>query len=399
MALDETESAAPKRILAPTARGGENWLAAPSRFADWSRRPAVLALLLLALVALTGMLTPNVPMRHDAPTPTSSAQAVATPKEEAKDADLILYEKIIAGIRDGGEYYAVAARELRLGGYPLRPFVAFRPPLLAEALAHMSPFAGLLLLRALVAAVALTWAVRLKEATGSPAAWAIACLLTAGGVALFGQAYYMTLHEIWAGLLIALSLGLRKPDHWVGSVIAGLLAMLIRELAFPYVAVMAALALWEGKKREAAAWAAAIVLFAIATGFHAAAASAAASLADHASQGWSRLGGWSFFLTAVWLTGPLRTGPYLLVAALTPLALLGWAGWREPIAARVFATLVGYALMMMLFGRPDNFYWALIFTPLLMVGLIFAPRSLGELVASARGRHDRTPSTLGAASA
>jgi hypothetical protein len=41
----------------------------------------------------------------------------------------------------------------------------------------------------------------------------------------------------------------------------------------------------------------------------------------------------------------------------------------------------------------------LIFTTLLMVGLIFAPRSLGELVARARGHHDRTPSTLGAASA
>jgi hypothetical protein len=384
MVLDETEGAALDRTLEHTAPGGAHWLAAPSRFADWPQVPAMLALLLLALLALTGLLTPSVPMRHDAPTPTSSAQPVATPKEDAKDADLILYEKIIAGIRDGGEYYAVAARELRQGGYPLRPFVAFRPPLLAEALAHISPLAGLLLLRGLVAAVALAWALRLKEATGSPAAWAIACLLLAGGVGLFGQAYYMTLHEIWAGLLIALSLALRKPDRWVASVMAGLLAMLIRELAFPYAAVMAAFALSEGKKREAASWAAAIVVFAVATGFHAAAASAVASLADHASQGWSRFGGWRFFLTAVWLTGPLRSGPYLLVAALTPLALLGWAGWREPIAARVFATLIGYAFMMMLFGRPDNFYWALLFAPLLMVGIVFAPRSLGELMASAR---------------
>jgi hypothetical protein len=78
--------------------------------------------------------------------------------------------------------------------------------------------------------------------------------------------------------------------------------------------------------------------------------------------------------------------PYASVALLAPLALIGWAGWRSPLAARVFATLAAYAAMLMAFGRPDNFYWALMFTPLLMVGLTFAPRSLGELIASGRAR-------------
>src|SRR5579872_1467714 len=396
MSLDNTDSA----VAAHRAqtRPAISWLAAPSRFAEWSRSPAILALVLLALVELIGLLTPHAQISPDA-TAQVSAPTTTSAKVEEKDADIVLYERIIEGVRNGQDYYSVAARELRQGNYPLRPFVAFRPPLLAELLAHMSPLMGLLILRALVAAVMLAWGLRLREATGSPAAWAIACLLFAGGVALFGQAYYMAVHEIWAGLLVALSLALHKPDRWVASIVAGLLAMLIRELAFPYVAIMAALALWEGKRREAAGWAAAIVLFAIATAFHAAAATAAASIADHTSQGWNSHGGWSFFLTAVWLTGLLRNGPYVLVAALTPLALLGWAGWREPIALRVFAALAGYAVMLMLFGRPDNFYWALIFTPLLMVGLIFAPRSLGELIASARGQRGRIPSTAAATSA
>jgi hypothetical protein len=167
--------------------------------------------------------------------------------------------------------------------------------------------------------------------------------------------------------------------------------MLIRELAFPYVAVMATLAVYERRWREAAAWIAAISLFAIAIGFHAAYASAAANAADHVSQGWNYRGGWRFYLTAVWLTGPLKKAPYFSVAILTPLALLGWAGWRDALALRAFAMLAGYAVMLMLFGRPENFYWALMVTPLLMVGLAFAPRSVGELIASAR-RQPTAPS-------
>ena len=383
---DQSQVAAktPFRALVRAAVGA-NWLAAPSRFAAWSRPAATFALLLLALIELLGFLTPPVPMNARSPSEAAARVAASGPLE-TRDDDLVLYDRIIAGLRDGESYYSVAARELRQGGYPLRPFVAFRPPLLAELLAHMSPLAGLLLLRALVVATMLAWAPRLRAATSSPAAWTIACLLLASGVALFGQTRYMVLHEIWAGLLVALSLALRTPRRWLAAAMIGLLALLMRELALPYVVVMAAMALYERKRLEAAGWTGAIVLFAIATGFHAVAAGSAATALDRASPGWAYHGGWSFFLTATWLTGVLKSAPYVAVAALTPLALLGWAGWRQPIAARAFSTFIAYAGMLMLFGRPDNFYWALMFTPLLLVGLTFAPRSLDELICGLRRR-------------
>jgi hypothetical protein len=380
----------PNAIAKSGAKSG--WLAKPSRFADWPRAAAVLALLLLALIELTGLLTPRLHNTPSRPKPAATMEATSAP--EARDADIDLYENIIVGVGNGETYYSVAARELRHGGYPLRPFVAFRPPLLAELLGHLSPFAGLLMLRTLAAAVMVVWALRLKQATSSPAALTIVCLLLAAGIAVYGQAKYMSVHEIWSGLLVAFSLGLRKEDRWVAAVVVGLLALLIRELALPYVVVMAALAAWDGKRREAAGWAAAIGVFAIATGFHAAAATAAATVADPVSPGWGQRGGWGFFVTAIWLTGPLKSAPYSCAAALAPIALLGWAGWRDPLAVRAFATLVGYAALMMFFGRPDNFYWALMFTPFLMVGLAFAPRSLRELIASARRTAERPDAAL-----
>jgi hypothetical protein len=366
-----------------TAQSGRRqgaWLASPSRFARWPQSRAILALVLLALVELAGV-GPAL-LSHSEQAPPQAAQSDAAPARY--DADLVLYERIVEAIRHGQDYYTAAANELRAAGYPMRPFVAFRPPFLAEALASLSPFAAVALLRGLVAATILVWAVRLRSATGAASAWAIGCLLVASSVVLFGQAQYLTVHEIWAGLLVALSLALRRPKYWIAAVLLGLLALLIRELALPYVAAMAAAALWERRWREACGWAAAIALFAAALAHHAAAVSAVVSAGDRVSPGWSHKGDLQYFFAAVWQTGPLRSAPAIASAALTPLALLGWAGWRAPIATRGFAVMVGYAAMLTFFGRADNFYWALLFTPLLMAGLVFAPRSLVELVAAAR---------------
>jgi hypothetical protein len=40
--------------------------------------------------------------------------------------------------------------------------------------------------------------------------------------------------------------------------------------------------------------------------------------------------------------------------------------------------------MLMLFARPNNFYWAMLIEPTLFVGLIFAPAALLALYRSIR---------------
>lgn len=66
-----------------------------------------------------------------------------------------------------------------------------------------------------------------------------------------------------------------------------------------------------------------------------------------------------------------------------PLALLGWAAWRSR-RHDVLIVQLGYAAMLMLFARPNNFYWAMLIEPTLFVGLIFAPAALLALYRSIR---------------
>ncbi|MCE3544266.1 hypothetical protein LXJ56_29245, partial [Escherichia coli] len=83
----------------------------------------------------------------------------------------------------------------------------------------------------------------------------IALTLLAGGMMAFVQTDLAPFHEIWAGLLIALSLGVWKPGRWLPAVAFGLAAALIRETAGLYLLLMGGIALVERRPREAAGWA------------------------------------------------------------------------------------------------------------------------------------------------
>ena len=139
-----------RRPLAPL------WLAQPSRYASIATGPARVALALLAVLILACFLALGTP----GPPPVSH-----DPAERAQDqADVVLYETIVDGVRHGGNYYTVTADALRSGDYPLKPFVTFRLPTLAVVLAMLPAPATLLLLYALVVAVVLAWWRRLKPA-------------------------------------------------------------------------------------------------------------------------------------------------------------------------------------------------------------------------------------------
>src|SRR3546814_3355709 len=76
--------------------------------------------------------------------------------------------------------------------------------------------------------------------------------------------------------------------------------------------------------------------------------------------------------------------PVAITPLLVPLSLLGWAAWSGASGLRTFLYLSGFICAMMLFGRPDNFYWAVMITPILFVGLLFAPAALRDLITSVR---------------
>lgn len=367
-----------KRALAPL------WLTAPSRFAGLSRPVAWLGLALLAILlaaTLTALVTPGPP-------PVSGNPALRADDH----ADVMLYESIVSGVRAGGNYYVVAADALRRGNYPLKPFVTFRLPTLALVQASIPRPVTIGLLYILAAGVMLAWFVRLRPVFARPPPLVIAMVLLAGGMAAFVQYELIYFHEVWAGLLIALSLALRHPGRWAGAIAVGMIAMLIRETAVLYIGIMAVMAFAGGHRREAFGWAGAIMVFAVVVALHAQAVGQVVRPLDPVSPGWSGMLGFGFFVKTMTISTALGVAPPWLASLLVGLALFGWAAWDDAVALRALALFCAYAALLSIFGRVDTFYWGLMIAPTILIGLAFAPDGLRDL-ATAAGVGRRTAAT------
>ena len=352
------------------------WLTAPSRFAGLSPRAARIGLALLALLLAACFLA----LASPGPPPVSH-----DPAARAQDqADVVLYETIVQGVRGGGDYYRTAAQALRAGDYPMRPFVTFRLPTLALIQATLPPLATVALLYALAAGVLFAWYRRLRPAFSRAPPRLIAVALLMGGLIAFVQSDLASFHEIWAGLLIALSLAVRREDRWIEAVAIGLIAMLIRETAALYVVILAVLAFAEGNRREALGWAATLAIFAVVIAFHAYAVSLVVHPTDPASPGWAGMLGFGFFVKTMQLSTALDLAPLWLAAPLVGLTLFGWSAWNSPLALRALVVFAGYAALLGLFGRTDTFYWGLMVAPTLLIGLAFVPDGVRDLIAAAR---------------
>ena len=304
--------------------------------------------------------------------PSSRTPRVAEPAPGFTDVQL--YHDQVVFARDPSTYYARVTEDQRRRSYPVRPFVTVRPPILAFALAW-SPggeTTGRYLLGALAAAVAGLWTLRLVEPLGAPGATVAGLALAGGVVAAFTPNGYL-MHECWAGLLVALSLALypgdqsgRRPLRLAASLLAALAAGLVRELALPYLGVMALMALAERRPKEAFLWLGAIGLCLLALLAHALAV-IRHTLPGDPSLNWVRLGGWGFVLAADRWNAVLALKPWLPAVMLPP-ALAGSLAWGGPVGRRLAFTLLGYVAGFLVVGRPENTYWGLMIAPLLPLG-------------------------------
>ena len=350
----------------------------PSRFAHWPRWASVGVLAAVAALMLWGVIL----------SPLTQVEPVSAPPVETLVApvgpDVMLYHRVVERLRAGENYYAAASEAMRASKFPMRPFVTMRLPTLGWMLAALPEGLTLPLMAALLGGVMAAWSARLTPAARSKeAGFGITLCVMAAGLVGFSPALTM-FHEGWAGLLVALSIALYRPDRWWPSVLAALAAVMIRELALPLVLMMGALAVLGQRWRECAAWAAVAVAFMAALAAHAAHVWAVTSAADLPSPGWAAGGGWAFVLSSVHKSTLLGMFPQMVTAILLPLSLLGWSAWRHPAGLRAFLFLSGFAVMMMIVGRPDNFYWAVMITPMLFMGALFAPLALRDLISDIR---------------
>lgn len=348
------------------------------RFAQWPRGAARAVLALIAIVLLAAALTYPT---DDAASPgeTVAAGPGAIAQDGLRDDDLELYDRIAERVGGGENYYAVAVEEQRARDFPVRPGFAVRLPTLAFATAWLGQ-TGVLVAAALLALATLwAWWRRLGDEPGGTERRTIALLLLVVGAAIGLKPAYLALHEVWAGMFLALSFGLHRPGRWRGAWLAAAAALAIREHALPFVLLMGALAGWRRDWKETGAWIALVVLFLVALAFHLAEAGQYVLPTDRASAPWLVLRGLSGVTTNLVLSSSLHLLPGWFAAPLALLPLLGWAGWRT--SAGLFGTLLfgGYALFFMLAGRENNFYWALVVTPAWFVGLAFVPMAARSL--------------------
>jgi hypothetical protein len=345
-----------------------------TRFESLSPGAALACLLIVAGLVGLGLWISKSPLAPDKP---------ATAAQSAGDLDL--YRGIVAKVRNGAPYDETAVSEHRAKHYPLRPPLVVRPPWLANFLARLpNDKAGDTILVILGAIGMVAWAFLLIEPSLHLAMKAfMAAALSSGSIIVMAGLYaggsISSLHELWAGQLILLSLALRTSHRFAVSVILGLLAAMVREITMPYLVVMALTALWEKRWREGATFALALAAAIGALGLHLHSIQQLTGPGDFASPGWVSFGGWRFVLsTAQWNIFAIASTR--IASILVPLSLLGALALKGPRGLRLFALLGGYTLGFLAVGRPDNDYWGLITGPLMGVALAFAPLALWDLI-------------------
>ena len=346
-----------------------------NRFGGASRPAAAAVLALLALVMLWGA-TGGVGRDHlRTAVPTSA-------RFDGLVGDHALYARIVQRVGAGESYYAAAAAEHRAGNYPLRPFVTVRLPTLAYILAALGERNMMLALLLIGGAAILFWYRRLRTEAGLPRYAAVGALFVAANLTQLAAREWLYIHEVTAGVLLALALAFYRPARpWVTMALVAA-ALAIRETVLPVAMLFGLFALIDRDWRAAAGWMAVGLAFAGGLAAHIAALAAVTSPADAASQGWHGQGGWIAYLSFVQASSLLRFFAGWTGALLVPLALLGWAAWRSRLGLAVLVVQLLYAALLMLFARPANFYWAMLVTPTLFIGLAFAPAALAALARS-----------------
>lgn len=355
------------------------------RFAQWERWPARIVLAVLAAFMALAALSPITVGRGEAARPPVLGGVPAAPAQPVRFDDLRLYDAVIARLAGGERYYSVIAEEHRKLPFPLKPGFAVRLPTLAYLAAWLGP-QGLAAAAVLLAlAIALAWWRRLSDEPGGRAHRLLAMILLLGGANFVLVRYFHVLHELWAGGLLALAFALHRPgQRWLAALLVAALALAIRETALPFVLLAAAMAGWRRDGRECLAWIALAGVFVAGWAWHLHQIALLVQPGDPQSAPWLTLRGLSGLTSLYVLPTPLRFLPAALAGPVVVLCLFGWSGWKS--AAGTFGTLLllGYGLGFMIAGRPENWYWGALVTPVLFIGLAFVPLALRSIWRSAR---------------
>jgi hypothetical protein len=337
-----------------------------TRFADLSRRQA--AVILLATVA--AMLWCLVA----AISPKKTESVVA-----GNGSDLHLYRRIVECVHAGEDYYEAAGREMRAVGYPTGSIFNWRPPLYAWLIGTLPTPSWAQALLTILAGLALVFACTLMQREGGigRAAAGIFPLIGALSWCIDGDAFLS--QELWAGILICLSICAYAQDRWQTGLAAGLFALFFRELALPYCLIALFLACRQQRGQEIAGWLIGLALYSVYMLLHILAVAEHILPDDRVHASWVQFGGATFLLATCRMNAYLFNLPLWASAFYLPWALIGLASWRGGMGARLALTAGVYIAAFAVVGQPFNDYWGLITAPLLACGFAAAPEAVRAL--------------------
>lgn len=313
----------------------------------------------------------------------SGIDEVSAPRAEDGQGDLALYARIAERVASDEPYYDAAVAEQYAHGYPTSPAPAIRLPTVTYLAATLGDGA-LWGFRALLVAVAVSALLRFERLAPTRLEWFGAAAVAAVSLGMFADPQAFLFADAWAGSLIALSLYVYRRDRWWWSLGVGLAAVLVRELAVPYLGVMGVLA-WRRNRVEALSWWTAGIAFVPIYALHWWAAIRAARTGGiAASDGWLSFGGWPHVVDTFRDSSILIAAPYTAAVLAVAAAVAGWSVVDRRWSVPVLATACTFMALFMMAGRPDTAYWGLLYAPVFAPGAVFFPRFLLALRRSGR---------------
>lgn len=338
------------------------------RLPGWNFSKVICLITALAVLVFLGMDKPSNPV----------AKMIVEEKANGVEPyyDRHLYRDIAHAVASGEPYYVAAPRLQRAHDYPVHPFPTVRLPTFSYLWASLGDTTMQFSYFGLIVLTLLVWWRMLSTdcVAASPTVRPAAILLLLMSIEPNGYA----LHECWAGLLAALSVATYRNRKPALAIILALAATLIRETMLPFLIALTFFSIIHRRNVFIAIVPLSLVIVVVI--FHAITIHAIPALpTDFVNTGWVRMNGWSTYVYFIQQTTILYALPYSIAAISVPFALLGWLGWRTPVGIAGAALHMGFAILFMFIGRPENIYWGYLLAPTILIGLLNVPGTVKEI--------------------
>ncbi len=299
--------------------------------------------------------------------------------------DLHLYQDVAAAVIKGEPYHQAAAQIQRAHHYPLKPFFTMRLPTLNWLAVHFGWLGVQKIAFGVLLIAIFAWVVAFENTLNGWERVGVGIAVAVGGSSTVDPGL-LALHEYLTGIFLSLALAgvFGWPRHWWAILLPAAAALMIRELALPFVLLAAAFAIYDKRWPEVVGWAALLVAFAIVMALHASAVAAQLLPTDLASPGWHAANGLPAFLKGVVYISVLQALPLGLAMLCALLPMVGWLALSGRSGLFAILLFAGYAAMISAFSRANNFYWGAIVMPSYFIGFALLPRAFGQCVRAIR---------------